>query len=61
MTAAQTLELRASEIRQRLNAIAGMDDLSEDVRAESDKLTEEYASVETKRRAALIAEDAERI
>ena len=61
MTTSQTLELRASEIRQRLNAIAGMDDLSDDVRQESDKLTEEYASVETRRRAALIAEDAERV
>ena len=61
MTTSQTLELRASEIRQRLNAIAGMDDLSDDVRAESDKLTEEYADVETRRRAALIAEDAERV
>ena len=56
MTTAQRLELRASEIRQRLNVIAGMDDLSDDVRAESDGLTEEYADVETKRRAAIVAE-----
>ncbi len=56
MTNSQKLELRASEIRQRLNEIAGMDDLTDEIRGESDKLTEEYASVETKRRAALVAE-----
>lgn len=60
MTAAQKLDIRASEIRQRLNEIAGMDgDLPDDVQAESDRLTTEYASVETKRRAALTAEAAE--
>ena len=58
MTNSQKLELRASEIRQRLNEIAGMDDLSDDVRAESDRLTTEYAAVETRRRAAIIAESA---
>ena len=42
-------------------AIAGMDDLTNEVRAESDRLTEEYADVETRRRAALVAEDAERV
>lgn len=61
MTTSQKLELRASEIRQRLNAIAGMDDLNDDVRAESNTLTAEYADCETKRRAALVAEDAERV
>ncbi len=61
MTNSQRLELRASEIRQRLNEISGLDDLSDDVRAESDRLTTEYADCETKRRAALVAEDAERV
>ena len=61
MTTSQKLEIRASEIRQRLNAIAGMDELSDDVRAESDKLTTEYASVETKRRAALVAEQGDKV
>ena len=61
MTTSQRLELRGSEIRQRLNEIAGLDDLTDDVRTESDRLTTEYADVETRRRAALIAEDAERV
>ncbi len=59
MKTSQTLEIRASEIRQRLNEIAGLGELSPEVHAESDKLTEEHASVETRRRAALVAEDAE--
>ncbi len=59
MTNSQKLEIRASEIRQRLNAISGMDELSDDVRAESDTLATEYADVEVRRRAAILAESAE--
>ncbi len=61
MTNSQRLELRASEIRQRLNAIAGMDELSDEVQAESDALTTEYAAVETRKRAALVAESEEAV
>ena len=61
MITSQKHELRASEIRQRLNAIARMDELSDDLRAESDKLTAEYADVETRKRAALVAECSPRI
>ena len=56
MTTAQKLQIRASEIRQRLNAIAGMDDLTDEVRQESDRLTGEFRDTETKLRAAIIAE-----
>ena len=58
MTNAQRLELRASEIRQRLNEIAGLegDDFTDEIRAESEKLQTEYRDVETRRRAAIVAE-----
>ncbi len=60
MTNSQRLTLRASEIRQRLNEIAGLDGdaMTEEIRQESDRLSTEYADVETRRRAAIIAEDA---
>ena len=58
MTNAQRLTIRASEIRQRLNEIAGLegDALTGEIRAESDRLTGEYQDVETRLRAALTAE-----
>lgn len=59
--ASQKLELRASEIRQRLNEISGLegDALTDEIRSEADRLQAEYRDVETKRRAAIVAEDAE--
>ena len=61
MTRVQTLTLRASEIRQRLNEISGLegDAFTEEIRQESDRLTAEFREVETKLRAATIAEGAE--
>ena len=61
MKLSQTLELRASAIRQRLNEVAGLegDDLTDEIRAESDELTREYADVETRRRAAIVGESEE--
>ena len=58
MTTAQKLSIRLSEIRQRLNDIAGLDDdaMTEEVRNEADKLAEEFRSKETQHRSALIAE-----
>ena len=58
MTNAQRLVLRASEIRQRLNEISGLegDDFTDEVRAESDTLQNEYRDAETRRRAAIVAE-----
>ncbi len=59
MTESQRLTVRASEIRQRLNEIAGLegDALTDEIRTESDGLNTEYRDVETKLRAAVVAED----
>ena len=59
MTLTQKITLRASAIRERLNAIAGLegDALTAEIRSESDKLGTEYRETETKLRAAIIAED----
>lgn len=61
MKKSQKLELRASEIRQRLNEISGLegDALTDEITSEADALQVEYREVETKRRAAIVAEDAE--
>ena len=58
MTNSQKIAVRLSEIRQRLNAIAGLaaDEVTDEIRAETDKLTGEFATAETQHRAALIAE-----
>ncbi|MCY4028367.1 MAG: phage major capsid protein [Acidobacteria bacterium] len=62
MTQSQKLTVRASEIRTRLNEIAGLaaDAVTDEVRAETDRLTTEYGTVETQLRAAIVAEDEER-
>ena len=57
MTEATRLQLRASEIRQRLNELAGVEDLTDEQRTEIDALTTEYRDVETKRRALAVAGD----
>ena len=58
MTNSQRLTVRASEIRERLNVIAGLenDALTDEVRAEETTLGTEYRDTETRLRAALIAE-----
>ena len=58
MTRSQTLAIRLSEIRQRLNEIAGLepDAVTDEVRAEADRLTGEYRTAETQHRAALVGE-----
>ena len=61
MKDSQKLQIRASEIRTRLAEIAVMPDdaLTAEIRTESDALGGEYGNVETRMRAALIAEDDE--
>ena len=59
MMQSQTMELRASVIREKLNALSGTETLTDDQRAEVDTLSTEYRDVETKRRAAIVAEDLE--
>ncbi len=58
MTKVQKLTVRLSEIRQRLNEIAGLDEtLTDEQRQESDRLNTEYRDMETKLRAATTASD----
>ena len=59
MTNLQKLTIRASEIRQRLNEISGVkpDDLTDEIRQESDRLTTEYRDTETQLRAAVVADE----
>ncbi|MXX71921.1 MAG: hypothetical protein F4Y73_08655, partial [Gemmatimonadetes bacterium] len=59
MTASQKLEIRASEIREKLNELSGAESLTDEQRSEIDALTTEYRDTESKRRAAIVAEDAE--
>ena len=61
MTNAQRLAVRLSEIRQRLNEIAGLegDAMTDEVRAEADRLAGEYKTAETQHRSVLIAEGEE--
>ena len=59
MTASQKLALKLSEQRERLNHLAGLDNPSDDERAELDTLPEEYQTTEARWRAALTAEAAE--
>ena len=61
MLQSQKLAIRSSEIRSRLNAIAGMAvaDVTDEIRAESDTLRAELGTVEAQHRAALTAEGAE--
>ena len=56
MTTAQKLQLRLSEIRQKINELSVLDELSEEQRAEMRKLTDEYPTVEERHRAAIVAE-----
>ena len=59
MINSQRLTIRASEIRQRLNEIGGLegDALTDEVRAEETKLQTEYRDTETKLRAAVASEE----
>ena len=58
MTNSQKLAVRLSEIRQRLNEVAGLegDAFTDAIRLESDKLQAEFADKETQYRAAIVGE-----
>ena len=60
MTTTQKIALRLSEVRSRLNEIAGLegDALTDEIRSESEKLQGEYGGLETRHRAAIVAEGA---
>ena len=56
MTKSQELQLRSSEIREKINALGSLESRSDDQRAELDKLTRELTDVETRFRAELAIE-----
>ena len=58
MTTTQKIALRLSEVRTRLNEVSGLegDDFTPEIRAESEKLQGEYKDLETRHRAAIIAD-----
>ena len=56
MTNGQTLQLRLSEIRQSLNELSGLDSPTDAQRATMAALSTEYPTIETRWRAAAIAE-----
>ena len=61
MTALQKITLRLSEVRTRLNSISQLEGeaLTAEITAESDTLQTEYKELETRNRAAIIAEQEE--
>ena len=58
MTNAQKIRLRLSQVRQRLNEISGLegDAFTDEIRAEAATLQTEYADLETRHQAAIVAE-----
>lgn len=56
MLKSDSLTIRSSEIKARLNEIAGVDELTDEIRQEEGTLQTELRDVETRRRAALAAE-----
>ena len=58
MTALQRIRVRLSEVRARLNEISGLEGeaFTAEIRAEAGSLQTEYADLETRHRAAIIAE-----
>ena len=61
MTSRQKLALRLSQVRSRLNAISGLegDAFTDEVKAEAGTLSVEFADLETRHQAAILAEDPE--
>lgn len=58
MTNTQKIRLRLSQVRQRLNEISGLegDTFTDEVRSEAASLQTEYADLETRHRATIVAE-----
>ena len=61
MTKLQKIRLRLSQVRKRLNEISGLegDDFNDEVRSEAESLQTEYADLETRHQAAIVAEGEE--
>ena len=62
MTTRQKIELRLSEVRSRLNEIAGLegDGRTEEIRTEQTTLTTEFGELETRFQAATLADPDDR-
>ena len=56
MTSRQKLEIEQSEKRQRINALLGQSELSDDERGELETLTKRMQEMEVELRAAIVAE-----
>ena len=56
MTTTQKLAIRLSEIRSKLNELSGLDEVTDEQRAEIDSLSTEYQAKEAQHRAAIVAE-----
>ena len=58
MTNAQKIRLRLSQVRKRLNEISGLegDAFTDEIRTEAETLQTEYADLETRHQAAIVAE-----
>ena len=58
MTTAQKIRLRLSQVRQRLNEIAGLegDAFTDEIRSEAESLQTEYADLEARHQASIVAE-----
>ena len=63
MTNTQKLDLRRSEVRARLNEIAGLegDAFTDEIRTEAGTLQAEYSDLEIRHRAAIVAEPPETV
>ncbi len=58
MTTAQKIRLRLSQVRSRLNEISGLegDAFTDEIRSEAESLQTDYADLETRHQAAIVAE-----
>ena len=63
MTAKQKIELRLSQVRERLNEISGLegDAFTDEIRTEAGTLQTEYGDLEVRHRAAIVAEPPETV
>lgn len=59
MREATKVTVRLSEVRERLNTLGSQDELSDDERAEVDKLRNEYTDLEARTRALAVADEAD--
>ena len=61
MTTAQKIRLRLSQVRKRLNEISGLegDGFTDEIRSEAETLQKEYADLEIRHQAAIVAEGEE--